>query len=78
MNGQGLEMKSEGAVDIAARMLGGENGTAGLLHYDLHSDIRIAETRCCNAGGRLVSRQALSAIILAWEYAHPGETAYGE
>ena len=69
---------TEQAVDIAARMLCGPGGSAGLLHHDLHSDIQIAEMRCNNAGGRLRSRQALSAIILAWEYAHPGETAYGD
>ena len=59
-------MAMDWAVNIAARLLGGEEGSMGLLHYDLCSVITIAEARCRNAGGRLVSTQALAAIILAW------------
>ena len=68
----------EQAVDIAAHMLGGDDGTAGLLHYDLHSDLEVANLRCRRVGGRLRSRQVIASIILAWEYAHPGEAVYGD
>jgi hypothetical protein len=63
---------------IAAKMLGGENGWEGLLHYDLINMLDLANMRCHNAGGRLTSRQAISAIITAWELANQDEVAYGE
>lgn len=65
-------------LDIAAEMLGGPDGWQGLLHGDLKSDFQIADMRCRNAGGQLTSRQAIAAIICAWEHANPGKRAYGE
>lgn len=62
-------------VELAARMLGARD--SGLLHFGLFHSLKQAETFCGAVGKDLDCPNAISAIIIAWELAHPGEHAVG-
>lgn len=70
-----------GAVGIAANMLGAPDMHSGpRLHFKLYEAIERADnlTRTCGDDGMLRSRQAIAAIIVAWELANPSEKALGD
>ena len=62
--------------DIAAQLLTGARVWGEALHSDLYDTLTEADKMVSRAGGRLTSRQAISAIIVAWQMQHPYEDPY--
>ena len=63
------------AVQIAGEMLGGD---CGLLNCSLCDLLINTSSIVENAGGVLVSRQAIAVLIQLWLMNNPDKKAYGE
>lgn len=64
------------AEQIAAELLVGDDGWYGNLEYSLANVIKHAEQMLEGRDAKLRSRQAIAAIIVAWQLANPGKEAY--
>ncbi len=64
------------ALEMAAKMTGGEGATAFLLHYKLTNRINEIERLCQVAGGQLRSRQIVAVIVAQWKHDNPNERPY--
>jgi hypothetical protein len=62
---------------IAAEMLAGVDAWDQALNAELYDRISEAERLVRRGGGQLTSRQAIAAIIVAWQIQNPGVVAYG-
>lgn len=66
------------AVEIAAKILGGNRGDVGLLNSNLYDELEQVNSLLAGIGEELTSCQVISMIINQWSKEHPEECPYGD